>query len=224
MTENYIISDGLNFYEELNSLINTENNTENNNEHNNENNNNIEEETDDVCLITNEKLEKHHVKLKCGHRFNYIALLNDVKNQKQRWFNKHYLQGSGYDIKLGIGQIKCPFCRNIQNNLLPYIPELYDTKLNGVNYPLRYCMFKYKCNYVSKSGKNKGKECGKNCNSEMCNKHKKIVEKQKEKQKEKQDNKDEKQLCTAILKSGPNKGKMCGCIVKSGLFCGKHNK
>ena len=57
--------------------------------------------------------------------------------------------------------------------------KLLNAKLNGVNYPLRYCMFKYKCNYVCKSGKNKGKECGKKCydNSGLCSKHSiKLVE------------------------------------------------
>ena len=34
------------------------------------------------CLITDEKLRKDHIKLKCGHRFNYIALFKEVLFQK----------------------------------------------------------------------------------------------------------------------------------------------
>ena len=34
------------------------------------------------CLITDEKLRKDHVTLKCGHRFNYVPLFKDVLFQK----------------------------------------------------------------------------------------------------------------------------------------------
>jgi hypothetical protein len=34
------------------------------------------------CLITDEKLRKDHVTLKCGHRFNYIPLFKEVLFQK----------------------------------------------------------------------------------------------------------------------------------------------
>ena len=30
--------------------------------------------------------------------------------------------------------------------------------------------------------------------------------------------------CSAIIKTGINKGKQCGCNVKTGNFCGRHNK
>ena len=35
-----------------------------------------------LCLITDEKLRKDHVTLKCGHRFNYIPLFKEVLFQK----------------------------------------------------------------------------------------------------------------------------------------------
>lgn len=34
------------------------------------------------CLITDEKLRKDHITLKCGHRFNYVALFKEVLFQK----------------------------------------------------------------------------------------------------------------------------------------------
>ena len=34
------------------------------------------------CLITDEKLRKDHIKLKCGHRFNYVALFKEVLFKK----------------------------------------------------------------------------------------------------------------------------------------------
>ena len=43
-----------------------------------------------TCLITGEELVANSIKLQCGHHFNYIPLLQDVKNQKQRWFNGKY--------------------------------------------------------------------------------------------------------------------------------------
>jgi len=35
-----------------------------------------------LCLITDEKLRKDHVTLKCGHRFNYLPLFKEVLFQK----------------------------------------------------------------------------------------------------------------------------------------------
>ena len=70
------------------------------------------EDIDDICLISNLSLEKNYITLPCGHRFNYTPLFNEVKNQK----NYSSLETS----RIKKNQIKCPYCRTIVNNLLPF--------------------------------------------------------------------------------------------------------
>ena len=211
MNVTYVFDSDVDFYEELNKIVTDSVKDEEHEE---------DKQVEKTCLITGEELVSNSVKLQCGHEFNYIPLLQDVKNQKQRWFNGKYGVNIGCDKTLNIGQIKCPFCRHVQNGLIPYIPELYETKLEGVNHPLKYCMYTNKCEYIFKSGKNKGNKCNSKCNDTYCLKHNKLIEKNNSKP---MVNKT-KNYCTAIIKSGPNKGKTCGCIAKYDNLCGKHKK
>ena len=64
------------------------------------------------CLITQTPLCIDYVTLECGHKFNYDAIFNDVYNHKKRF---HDLE----TYRLKDTQIRCPYCRNIQNRLLP---------------------------------------------------------------------------------------------------------
>ena len=34
------------------------------------------------CLISDDPLEEDHITLKCGHKFNYSPIYNEIKNQK----------------------------------------------------------------------------------------------------------------------------------------------
>ena len=43
---------------------------------------------DKCCLITKMPLEDNHVKLLCGHSFNYEAIYNEVKHQKHYFLQK----------------------------------------------------------------------------------------------------------------------------------------
>jgi uncharacterized Zn finger protein (UPF0148 family) len=113
MMKNYIIDENskLNFYEELYksldepSLVNEE----------------------ELCLITNLPLTENFVKMECNHKFNYVPLYNDILNHKKN-FNKLERR------ILKSGEIRCPYCRNIQTTLLPY-HEIVGIKLtHGVNY------------------------------------------------------------------------------------------
>lgn len=167
----------------------------------------LEEENDDInenecCLITKTPLEDDHVKLMCGHSFNYDAIYNEVKHQKR--YNP-------LDItSLSVYQLKCPYCRNIQNELLPLIGEY---SVYGVNAPDKYTMKPNVCQYVFKSGNKKGELCNKQCYKQMCKGHLKYLY-QLEK----------KEFCKHKLISGKNKGKECGCkIYKDGL-CKRHHK
>ena len=85
----------------------------------------VAEEGNDICLITDEPLADNFIKLQCGHRFNRIPLQKDIYNHK-RLFNS--MEAS----TLKPNQIRCPYCRNIQNELLPYLDG--EIKIPGVNY------------------------------------------------------------------------------------------
>lgn len=110
------------------------------------------------CLITKLPLTDHFVELECKHTFNYTPLFNEI-------FYGQYLRQRGNE------NIKCPYCRNKQTQLLPFIPELGFKQIEGINY--KSSLF---CLAVLKSGKRKGKECQARCrgySGGMCERHRK---------------------------------------------------
>lgn len=162
---NYVIEDKLDFYNLLNnSNKQLEDDISNNN----------------LCLISYEKLTDNSITLNCKHRFNYYPLYQEIYNQKRN-FNKYF------DInKLKINEIKCPYCRNINDKLLPYIPYKNVKKILGVNYPENLCIKnKHNCSWVFKSGKNKGSMCNANSyileGKNYCYTHHNKINKSKEK-------------------------------------------
>ncbi len=163
---NYEIEDNLDFY----SLLNTSNKQLENDISNN-----------NLCLISYEKLTDNSITLDCKHSFNYYPLYQEIYNQKRN-FNKYF------DInKLKINEIKCPYCRNINDKLLPYIPYKNVKKTSGVNYPENLCMKnKHTCSWVFKSGKNKGSVCNANSyileGKNYCYNHHSKMNKTKEKE------------------------------------------
>ena len=119
------------------------------------------------CLITRDILEPNSISLTCGHTFNYLPLYYEVVKQKS---------GSVLETEyLAINQIKCPYCRTITNNLLPEISHPEVQAKRGVNYPVKYCMKLYKCDWQFTSGKKSGCKCGVGAISTefgfFCNKH-----------------------------------------------------
>ena len=125
-----------------------------------------------TCLITDMPLENNYITLECGHNFNYIPLHNEVVYQKM----KKILDNS----RLKIYEIKCPYCRNITNKLLPFY-KYYDVKqLKGVNYPVHLTMDIQKCEYIDK----KNIKCNNNAcitkNGIFCNKHFKYTHREEE--------------------------------------------
>lgn len=77
------------------------------------------------CMITHAPIQGiDYVTLECGHMFNYDAIFNDIYNHKKRF---HSLETS----RLKEQQIRCPYCRHIQNKLLPHYPG--KRKVCGVN-------------------------------------------------------------------------------------------
>ena len=115
--KNYIIEGGVDFFDELYKSLDTDDNQEKT------------EEDDNMCLISNQLLTDHFVKLNCGHKFNYIPLYKDILNHKTK-FNQ--LESSKGLLKGN--QLRCPYCRDIQHNLLPYYEDLGLEKVHGVNF------------------------------------------------------------------------------------------
>ena len=175
-----------------------------------------EEEEENICLIDGEQLSEGFIELKCSHKFNYLSLLNEVKSQKK--YNHLEVQ------KLKSFQIKCPYCRNIHDGVLPYNKNLCIKKMKGVNWPPSKVLKFKSCTALIKSGKRKGEMCGKACFFDFCNIHNKSTTTNKKINKK--TNKKQNiaiSVCNAIVKSGKRKGEKCGCKCKTNeQFCGRH--
>ena len=102
-----------------------------------------------ICLISQQPLTKSHIKLPCMHTFNYMSLYKEVHKQK-------LFKNAFEPCKLKINQLKCPYCRTVIDQLLPYIAGECADKICGVNYPLKYCMKNViECDWVNKSTNHK---------------------------------------------------------------------
>ena len=125
---------------------------------------------DDLCLIDGLRLENNYITLECNHKFNYLSLYNEIVYQK----TKKILDNS----KLRINEIKCPYCRNISNKLLPFFKYYEIDQIKGVNFPLNYCFKINSCEYMDK----KNNKCNNSaCISKFgmfCNKHLKYTKKE----------------------------------------------
>jgi hypothetical protein len=116
MSKKYCIEGNIDFYREINI--------------NDERNDNLN--YDDICLITNEPLIDKFVTMECGHKFNYIPLYNDLFKQK-------YCTNMMEEYRLKINEIRCPYCRSISTQLIPFyenfciIKDLFIRKIIGVN-------------------------------------------------------------------------------------------
>ncbi len=87
------------------------------------------EEDNHKCLITNKPLIDKYITMKCGHKFNYIPLFNDLINHKKKF---NFMEGNQGRLKTN--EIRCPYCRKKQCELLPYYPDMGLNKENGINY------------------------------------------------------------------------------------------
>ena len=113
----YNIEGGIDFFTELYKSLDIDENEQKTDEDNN------------LCLITNHPLTTNFFQMSCGHKFNYIPLYYDIKNHKQKF--------NGFEsshCRLNQDEIRCPYCRNKQNGVLPYYEDLGLEKLHGINY------------------------------------------------------------------------------------------
>lgn len=195
--KNYIIdgdSDGTiesDFFSQLKNMLNhSETNAEaevgNNHDHddnnncvssNHHNNKNAINDEDNCCLLTKEPLQDVHIVLSCGHKFNYVPIYREVIAQKTIGLspNGYYTSHS-----LKRNEIKCPYCRNIQDKLLPYLEYDGVKKIFNINHPTKLsmtsqpCMYSAACIPSKKSKKNTScKESAIKCHNGtyVCKKH-----------------------------------------------------
>jgi len=99
----YIVDDGIDFYEALKTDID------------------IKQDAN-ICLITNDTLAENYVKLLCGHTFNYIPLMKDLygANDTKRSKTARFI-------------LRCPYCRAVQTEVLPYYNGCGIPYMNGVH-------------------------------------------------------------------------------------------
>lgn len=177
-----------------------------------------------VCLITDQPLTPFHVVLACGHKFNYEPLYQEVLRQKGRVGMHTYYE------KIGMDQIKCPYCRSMHNALLPYIgnnPHPVIKRFIGINAPASMCMPGVPCS-ANKCSSNAFYKCNENL---YCYRHYQIAIKPKlSKSKStaaatKSSATTTSQRCIAENQSGKNKGKQCKLSASEGTsFCKIHVK
>lgn len=114
------MNDGdIDYLKELNILSNYSSLTEDDNSMNN----------DDVCLISLETLSDNCITLKCGHKFNYMAIFN------------YFLYKN----------VNCPYCSSINYGRLPIrrVNGKYVIEKN-INLPLKLCINdEHKCKTCS---------------------------------------------------------------------------
>lgn len=121
-------------------------------------NDNMDISSNEKCLISNEELEVNYIKLECGHCFNYECLYNEIVYQKtKKILDNNYLK---------INEIKCPYCRNISNKLLPFYKYYNVNYIRGVNGPSNFTMHLNNCQYIVSNKQTKMKE---HCNASACN-------------------------------------------------------
>jgi hypothetical protein len=123
------------------------------------------EDQDNSCLLTKEPLQNIHIVLACGHKFNYVPLYREVIAQKTIG-----LSSTGYytSHSLKRNEIKCPYCRNVQDKLLPYLEYDGVKKTVNVNYPAKLSMTSQPCTYCTYSVNLNSKKSKKNDSCKEC--------------------------------------------------------
>lgn len=133
-----------------------------------------------ICLISHDRLQHNYIVLDCGHKFNYEPLYNEMLYQQ----TKKILDNKS----IKFNQIKCPYCRCITNNNLPFFKYYNLKKINSLNNYNKYSILNKdisnnisnnnnqiinKCNYINKSEKCNNIGCIENndINICRCNKH-----------------------------------------------------
>jgi len=181
-------------------------------------------EEEDLCMITKTPLTKTHIKLDCTHKFNYLPLLKDMYT---RIYSSHQVKClSGFPLH--VNKIKCPYCRNITNHILPFIKEEYNVKIYGLNSLNREDIIQEVNIPFYKICKCSVKDCFTYCYSgyqlPFCKTHlsdKTMIRNYKKTAKQ-QILLDRNMICNVILKMGLRKGEKCGQKCEIGGICKRH--
>jgi hypothetical protein len=110
---NYAIEGNINFFEELYKSLDDKEDAA--------------KDENNLCLISGNSLVDNFVTLDCKHKFNYVPLYKDLLNYKEKY-------NSMEACRIKSNQIRCPYCRNIQNKLLPYLEISGVNKVHGINF------------------------------------------------------------------------------------------
>ena len=176
---NYIVEGDLSFTNELLKMICEEE---------------VEEDCQlEKCLISSEPLLSTHVILQCGHKFNYTNIIEEVKRQRK----PSHLETQ----RLSRYQIKCPYCRKVQDGILPH--RRGQEKIQGINWPPSKMYLKGLCKAIFKSGPRKGTVCNKACEENYCKRHK------RQKNSATANTATNTIVCQTILRYGKRKGSKC---------------
>jgi hypothetical protein len=176
---------------------------------------------DSCCLLTKEALNDIYITLNCGHKFNYTPLYKEVVIQK----TSAGMTTNGYynSSTLRLNEMKCPYCRRVQDKLLPFLNYDHVKRLRGVNGPESLCMKARMCEHIETSNKRKNskKKMSDSCECSAihlvngayyCKKH---YERQQQEQVE------EKSSITLssnmIVASESENANLCGVIIKTGI-------
>jgi hypothetical protein len=182
----------------------------------------LESSDEEVCLITNNQLDAFHIELACGHKFNYAPLYQEVLRQKGRFGMHNFYE------KIGTHQVKCPYCRSMTNQLLPYIGNNLHPVIKrfvGINAPAAMCMPGTPCE-ANKCHANAFYECNQMV---YCHKHYQAALKPKPVKPVKATNPtnptNPTNRCIAENKTGKNKGTQCKITATPGtMLCRVHAK
>ena len=102
----------------------------------------IDTSNDNKCMISHLPLIYNSVTLPCKHSFNYLPLYTELCLHNN---NKN---------------ITCPYCREVSQKFIPFIPLPNVKKRFGVNYPPDKCLPAPECSFILKMGTRKGMKCG----------------------------------------------------------------
>ena len=152
----YKIEDNIDFYKEINDL---------------ESDNDTILNDEEICLLSNDKLQRNYIELNCGHKFNYTSLINEVCSYK---FNYNV-----YNKNVKLYNTMCPYCRKYTKGLIPYIPTEYSVKIKYVNTPIKFCFKNKICTYNNYYNNSCNENAFDSNYGTYCNKHYNIIDKYK---------------------------------------------
>lgn len=107
----------------------------------------------ETCPLSYKPFSRNAVTLPCGHKFNYVSLVNEITSFKG--CRRRYLGFQSVEHM----QIMCPYCRTIHNGVLPFIPDCGVVKTAGVTAPGTRALPHRECQHKLSSGARKGQIC-----------------------------------------------------------------